>query len=101
MGKLNVISVMLLNPMLYTTIKPDTTGLGLVLKAQVEFQSEAHKFYKFNYSLTYNNIFVSTCISPTLLNKNNRKGQISKNFLCYFNRSVTATAHLEESKNFY
>lgn len=50
MGKLNVISVMLLNPMLYTTIKPDTTGLGLVFKAQVEFQSEAHKLYRFNYS---------------------------------------------------
>lgn len=44
MGKLNVVSVMLLNPMLYTAIKPYTTGLGLVLKAQVEFQSEAHSF---------------------------------------------------------
>lgn len=49
-------------------------------KAQAAFQSEAHKLYGFNYSLTYKNNFVPTCISPTLLNKNKKKGPISNTF---------------------
>lgn len=63
-------------------------------KAQAAFQSEAHKLYGFNYSLTYKNNFVPTCISPTLLNKNKKKRTNFKHFQailtgmhCYFSSS--------------
>lgn len=69
-----------LKPYVIITIKLDTTGIGLVSRAQAAFLSVVHRLYGFNYSLTYRNIFVSTCISPTLLNKNKRKGPISMNF---------------------
>lgn len=80
------------------TIKLDTTGLGLVSKAQAVFQSEAHKLYGFNYRFTYKNIFVLTCISPTLLNKE-KKDQFQR-ILSYVNRNVIAIAHLEAEKKF-
>lgn len=68
-------------------------------KAEAVLQREAHKIYGFNYSLTYKNNFVSTrstCISPTLLNKNKRKGAISKTLKQF--KECHCYAHLAKAK---
>lgn len=68
-------------------------------KTQAAFQSEAHKLYGFNYSLTYKDISVSTCTSPTLLKKIREKDQFQR-ILSYFNRKVIATEYLKAAKEF-
>lgn len=70
-------------------------------KTQVEFQSEAYKLYGFNYSLTYKNIFVSTCVAPTLLNKSIREKNRFQRILRHFNQMCHCNCPSRKSKGIF